>query len=636
MSTEKTLPKLLLERAEKTGNNVALRQKKLGIWNEVTWFEYLEHVKHFSIALATEYKLQRGETVAIIGDNRPQWLFSQMAAQSLGAISVGLYQESLPHQLVYSLNQCEAQIVVVEDQEQVDKLLEVEAELSYVKHIIYYNDQGMSRYEHEKLRSFDDLLHLGLERKAQYQDFFREELEKGQSTDIALYAYTSGTTDTPKAVMISHQHLLITAIGLSEVDRMEEQDDYLSFLPLAWIDEQVMSFAMSLLKGIVINFPEQSNTVLSDLREIGPHTLLAPPRVYQTLMSQFTIRIQDTSWFKSKVYHFFKKYADKVADAKLKDKQASLGTKCMYGLGEWLVFSAIRDHLGFARIRRGYAVGATLGSESFRFFHSIGVNVKQTYSGTELGGIICVHRDNQINVNSAGPPLPNTEVKVASDGEILIKRSVAFRGYHHQEAVNEKEEGFISLGDTGYLDEFGHIHVVGRQEEVINQHNGEPFSPSLIENKLKVSPYIQEAVVYGKEKPYMVAILTIDMMSVGRWAEKNQIVYTTYSDLTRKPEVSQLIEKEVVRLMDDLPDDARIKKFVILHKPFNASEEEMTQTYKIRRKLIEERYQAVFASLYGGGTEVVVTEKIVTGNGDESVVQTNLKVVQLEAEREVA
>src|SRR5690625_1282854 len=443
MKSDQTLPKLLAERAKNNPNEVALRQKSLGIWNEITWEQYYQNVERLAIALSEQYHFKREEKLVIIGENRPQWLFSQMAAQVLGGIAVGIYQESLSHQLVYYLNDCKARIVIVEDQEQVDKLLEIEEEIPHVEHIIYYDDRGIQHYKHDKLSYLDNLIETGEKLLVDQNDFFTTKTERSLGDDVAIIAYSAATTGPPKGAMLTHTNLISAAKNLEEIDRIESKDDYLSFLPLAWIHEQVITVTLPLIKGSVINFPERPSTVLSDLREIGPHTLLAPPRVYQTIMSNFTTRIQGATWFKRKVFDTFQKYGKKFAQSKLENRSLSAWEKFMYKLGDFVVFSAIRDHFGLARIKRSYVAGAALSPEVFHFFHSIGVNLKQTYGGTELAGIAFVHRDDDIKVNSSGVPIPNTEVKIGEDGVILIKNPAIFAKYLHEEheaEVHRSEE----------------------------------------------------------------------------------------------------------------------------------------------------------------------------------------------------
>lgn len=629
VNTVNTLPKLLAERAETNRDEVALRQKYLGVWSEITWGEYYEKVEQLAIVLEELYKFNDKEKLVVIGENRPQWLYAQMATQVLGGISVGIYQESLPSQLIYYLNDCQARIIVVEDQEQVDKLLEIEKEIPFVEHIIYYHGQGMRHYNHPKLVSLDDLLLKGKKILEQRKGFFRDKTERSLESDIAIIAYSAATTGDPKGAMLTHNNLIDAAKSLENVDRMEEKDDYISFFPLAWIHEQILTITIPLIKGSTINFPERPSTVLSDLREIGPHTLLAPPRVYQTLMSNFTTRIHGATWFKKKIFKWFKTYGDKFANHKLADQPMSVFDKLMYTLGDLLVFSAIRDHYGLARIKRAYTAGAALSSEVYRFYHSIGVNLKQTYGGTELAGIAFVHRDDDILVESAGKPLPNTEVKIGEGNEIFVKNPAIFAHYLNEAHEKEVRDGWLSLGDCGFICEKGHLHIQDRKENIIEAPNGEIIYPSEVENKLKVSPYIQEAITFGKDKPFMTAMLNIDMVSVGRFADRHQLIYTGFSDLSRSPEVIELITSEVKRLMKELPTYARVKKFILLHKQFNANDGELTRTLKMRRKFVKEKYKALIEQMYESNEAVDVTDGVEAAE-EEAV---RLQVVHIELEQ---
>lgn len=634
MTVEKTLPQLLIEKATSNSNGVALRQKNYGIWNEITWSTYLENVRSLSLGLANELDFKKGDKLAIIGDNRPEWVFSQMAAQCLGGIPVGIYQESLPEQLIYYLNHSEARIVVAEDQEQVDKLLEVEEQLPFVEKIIFYNDKGMRKYENDKLIFFGDLQEKGKQFESKEPEFFNSKAERVVGSDIALLSYTAGTHGEPKGVLLSHNNLIATALNLAEIDDVQEKDDYLSFIPLAWIGEQIMSIVMSLCKGLTINFPEEPSTVLIDLREIGPHSLFAPPKTYENIISRFQLRMGDSSWFKKKLYHYFRGVADKVVDAASNNQQVPFGTKLMYALGEFIMFSAIRDHLGLARIKRAYVNGASLGTEAIRFFQGMGVNVKQSYGATELSGLALVHRDGDVNEKSVGVPLPNTDINITDDGEVQIKSPGLFQGYYKEEG-NPVTDGWFSLGDVGSLDGNGHLRIFGNKNEMMTTTSGEPFSPSMIESTLKVSPFIKEAVVFGKDKPYLVAMINIDMANVGRWAEKNQIVYTTYSDLATKMEVINLIEKEVTSLMKDLPEEIRVKKFVILHKELDADYHELTRIQVVRKAFVEAKYQSLIEGLYSSERQLRYEEKKADNDQDE-IEEMHLQVIDLAHSKEVA
>lgn len=631
MVAEKTLPTLLAERAKNEPNVVALRQKNLGIWHEISWSEYLTNVEKLAISLSIQFDFKSGETIAIIGENRPQWLYAQMAAQSLGGITVGVYQESLPEQIEFYLNDCKARIVIVEDQEQVDKLLEIESQVPLVEHIIYYNNQGLRHYKHPKLIFMDELLEAGENLLKHKPNFFEEQLVQLHHRMPAIIAYSAATSGKPKGAVLTHFNLIEAAKNLSQVDEIKKTDDYFSFLPLSWVHEQVISVVMPLIVGMVINLPERPHTVIGDLREIGPQTILAPPRVYQSLMSNFTIRMEGSSWFKRKVYKFFKKFGDKRAQSNLENKPFSFIDKMFYTLGDIMLFSAIRDHFGFARTKRAYVAGAALQPDAFYFYHSIGVNLKQTYGGTEVTGIAFVQQDNDIKAGSSGVPIPNTDVKVGDDGTVYLKNNAIFSEYLNEADRKLVVDGWISLGDKGYIDDDGHLFILDRQEDVIINQAGETIYPRLLENQLKSSPYIQEAVCFGKDRPYLTAIINIDMTSVGRWADKNRILFTEYSDLSQNPQVIRLIEDEVKKLMSELPENERVKKFSILHKQFTADQGELTRTLKIRRNFVEERYKKLIDALYSESQEVSIATSEV-----EPIEEICLQVVQLSLNQGVA
>lgn len=627
MKAEQTLPKLLAERASTERNKIALRQKSLGIWEEVTWGKYYENVEQIAIGLSEKCNFQFGEKLAIIGENRPQWLYSQMAAQVLGGISVGIYQESMANQIIYYLNDCKARVVIVEDQEQVDKLLSVEDKIPFVEHVIFYDEKGMRHYKHPKLCSFNNLLGFGKLQSEKDNNFYSKLTERLLGSDTAIIAYSAATTGDPKGSMLAHSNLIAAARNLNDLDEMDREDDYLSFLPLSWIHEQVLSIALPLLNGIVINFPEKPHTVLLDLGEIEPQTLLAPPRVFETLLSNFTTRIEAASWFKRKVYELFKKHGDAAAKAKVDKQELSPREKMMNKLGDWIIFGPIRKHLGLTRLKRAYVAGGALETGAFYFFHSIGVNVRQSYGGTELAGIAFVQPDDDIRVGSSGVALPNTEVKIGEDGNIFVRNSATFSKYLNEEDRETIVDNWITIGDYGYLNDDGHLYILDRLEDIVVSSDGQNVYPRLIENNLKSSPYIQEAVCFGKDKPYMIAMLNIDMNSVGRWADKNRINYTAYSDLSRHPEVIEFIEEEAIKSMKDLPNHARVKKFIILHKQLNADDGELTRTLKIRRKYVQEKYQAIIDDMYSDSLEVEVLEGLEYDEAKKGVT-VRLKVIQ--------
>lgn len=627
-SKNMTFPKYLIERTKKTGSKVALREKDFGIWNEITYEQYFNEVKFLSLGLA-KLGFQRGDKLAVIGDNRPEWVISELATQSLGGISVGIYQESLPNEISYILDHCDATFVVVEDQEQVDKLFEIKDEIQKVKSIIYYDPRGMRNYQDEHLLSFLDVQALGQEFAAKNPAFFESEVMKGNENDVAILSYTSGTTGNPKGTMLTYKNLLDMAKNLSTIDPLTEDDEYVSFLPLAWIGEQMMTMAMGLYNGITINFPEEPTTVLENIREIGPQVMFSPPRIYEDMLSKFQVKIQDAGWLKRKVYQWCKPIGEKVAKAHFENKPITYGTKIQYKIADYFMFSAIRDHLGLLKMKRAYTGGAPLGPDVFNFFHSIGVNVKSIYGQTEVSGISIVHRDGDIKMDSVGIPIPGTEVKISEEGEILIKSSSVCTGYYKNEKSTKETivSGWLHTGDAGRLDDEGHLYIIDRIKDVIRLHSGEMFSPQFIENKLKFSSYIQEAVAIGKDRPYVVAMINIDMENVGRWAEKNQISYTTYTDLSSKPEVLELIQKQVNEINYTLPEKARVRKFVLLYKELDADDEELTRTKKVRRQFVAKKYEALIEGMYTTEERIRVEGKIKYRDGNEQIIQTTLQVV---------
>ncbi|WP_017755284.1 AMP-binding protein [Calidifontibacillus oryziterrae] len=625
-----TFPQALLQRAKNEGEKVALREKDFGIWNEYTYANFLEQVKLLALGFK-KLGFKRGEKLAIIGDNRPEWIFSELAAQSLGGVSVGIYQESLPAEISYILNDSDATFVVVEDQEQVDKILEIKDEIPNVKWVVYYDDRGMRNYNIDNLLFFKEVQEKGTILANEEPELFESELSLGSWEDISIFSYTSGTTGNPKATMLTYKNLFEMAKNLSSIDPLEPSDQYLSFLPLAWIGEQMMSMAMGLYNGITINFPEEPTTVLENIREIGPHLMFSPPRIYEDMLSRFQVRIQDASWLKRKFYEWCLPIGEKVADAHLNNLPVSFGTKFIYKIADYFMFSAIRDHFGLLRMRRAYTGGAPLGPDVFRFFHSIGVNIKSIYGQTEVSGIAIVHRDGDIKIDSVGVPLPGTEVKISDEGEILIKSASVCKGYYKNEKSTKDtiEDGWLHTGDAGHLDEKGHLYIIDRVKDVIRLDTGEMFSPQFIENKLKFSPYIKEAVAIGRGKPYVVAIINIDMENVGRYAEKNQITYTTYTDLSSKPEVLELIQKQVNEINPTLPEKARIKKFVLLYKELDADDEELTRTKKVRRQFVAKKYEDLIEGLYSSNDQINVEGRIRYRDGKEQIIRTTLRVIAL-------
>ena len=624
-----TLPQYLAMHAERTPDKVALRERIYGIWQPVTWKQYYDHVKYFALGLHA-LGLKPEDTVAIIGDNRPEWLFAELAAQSMGAKSVGIYQDSVSEEVLDIVSRSDATFVVAEDQEQVDKLIEIWPQLEGQVHkVIYYDPKGLRNYTEDYLMYFLDVEALGKEYEQEHPGFYEERVARGKSSDLAILSTTSGTTSRPKLAMLTHGNLISMGKNLMAVDPMEPDDEFVSFLPLAWIGEQMSSVACALNVGFKINFPEAPETVQHDMREIGPQMVFSPPRIWESLVSQVQVKIEDTTRFKRFMYNWAMPIGYRMADIRFRKEKPSLGLKILYFLADWLVFENIKDQLGLRRLKRAYTGGAALGPDIFRFFHAMGVNLKQIYGQTEIVGIAVVHRDGDIKFQTVGLPIPETELKIAENGEILMRSPAVMVGYYHDPEATAKaidEEGWLHSGDAGYLDEDGHLIVIDRAKDVMTLADGTKFSPQFIENKLKFSPYIREAVVFGGDWPFVTAFINIDFANVGKWAEKHQVPYTTYTDLAQKPEVYEIVKAHVLQANADLPPAARIRRFLLLHKELDADDAELTRTRKVRRRLIAKRYDDLISALYSDATSVPVETTITYQDGRTATIRTNLRI----------
>lgn len=627
-----TLPKRLQAMAERYGHSrVALREKDYGIWQEYTWQDYLDRVRDFCLGLVS-LGFQRGDKIAIVGDNRPEWVIAELAAQSAGGTSVGIYQDSLAREMAYVIDHSDAVIVVVEDQEQVDKILEVRDLIPKVRHLIYYDPKGLRTYTDPWLLYFPKVMEMGRAYGREHPGLFEQMVAAGDGEDTAIICYTSGTTGNPKGAMLSHRNLLAMGDTIQTVDPLTPDDDFLSFLPLAWIGEQMTALAMHLSIGFTVNFPEEPDTVQENLREIGPHVMFSPPRIWEDMVTRVQVRIQDAGWLKRKLWEVFQPVGLRVADARFAHKPVPLKDRVLYALGELLVFSAIKDHLGLSRLKRAYTGGAPLGPDVFRFYHALGVNLKQIYGQTEIVGIAVLHRDDDIRFHTVGTPLPGGEMAISPEGEILLRSRAVFQGYYKmpEESAKTLAGGWLHTGDAGYIEEeSGQLVVIDRLKDVMRLSTGEIFSPNFLENKLKFSPYIKEAVTVGHGRTHVVAMINIDLQSVGHWAEGQGIPYTTYQDLSQKGPVIDLIAGEITRVNADLPEAARIRTFVILHKELDADDEELTRTRKLRRSFVYQKYAPVIEALYSGAKEIPVQSRVRYRDGRETVIETVLQVREL-------
>ena len=626
-----TLPGLLARHAADHPHEVALREKEFGIWQETTWAEYRARVESFALGLV-HLGVARGDRIAIIGDNRPEWVIAELAAQSMGALPLGLYQDSISTELAKMLEVAGVRIIVAEDQEQVDKVLEVRDGLPGLEAIVYYDPRGMYAYEAPGLMSFEDVEALGDRFGDRFPGEFDRRLAEVGSGDTALLCTTSGTTSIPKLAMLSHANLLAMASQLQDVDRMEADDEFVSFLPMAWIGEQMVGVASAMLVGFTVNFPEETETVRSDMREIGPAFLMSPPRIWENMVSDIQVMAEDTTWLKRWFYGWAMKAGAHAAETRVRGGRPGFPTRIRHRVADWTVFRPIRDQLGLDRVRRAYTGGAALGPDVFGFFHAIGVNLKQLYGQTEVSGISVVHRDGDIRFHTVGTPFPATEIRISDEGEILCRSPAVFQGYFRNPAATAEtlEDGWLRSGDAGYFEEDGHLVVIDRLADVMKLPDGTNFSPQYVENKLKFSPYIREAVVFGgADAPFVTAMIAIDMENAGQWAERHRIPYTTFTDLARRAEIYELVRDHVANVNEDLPTAARIRRFLLLHKELHADDAELTRTRKVRRRHIAARFGDIIGALQGDHGSVTVATEITYQDGRTAEVAHDLRIETL-------
>ena len=631
LKTHDTFPKLLVRNAETLGDRkVAMREKEFGIWQEFSWKEYHDHVKYFSLGMVS-LGLQAGDKVAIIGDNRPEWVWGEVAAQAAGAVPLGLYQDSTLKEVSYIIDHSDASFVLAEDQEQVDKILDMKEQLPKVRYIIYSDPRGMRGYKQPFLLDFKEVENFGRELGQRDPGLFAKNVAAAKYEDLALICYTSGTTGFPKGAMLSFRNLLSMAANLMEVDNKFEKDEFVSFLPLAWIGEQMMCLSSALLTGFTVNFPEKPETVQENIREIGPTIMFSPPRIWENMTSTVQVKVMDASALKRRMYNWALPVGYAYSDAVFRKEAIPPLLQLKQKLAYALVFRALKDRLGLLRIRSASTGGAALGPDVFKFFNAMGVNLKQIYGQTEISGISCIHREGDINFDSVGKPIPETEIRLSASGEILSRSPSVFIGYYKNPEETEKtlSDGWLHSGDAGYFTKDGHLIVIDRVKDVMHLNDATRFSPQFIENKLKFSPYIKECVCLGNQRDFIASMICIDYPNVGKWAESRRLSYTTYTDLAAKPEVLELLAKEVEKVNATLPETTRVKKFVPLYKELDADDDELTRTRKVRRAFVGERYKHVIEGIYAGEGAIPIDATIKYQDGKTSRIKTTLTIRNL-------
>ena len=633
-----TLPRMLRHNAQRMAERPALREKNLGIWQTYSWARYYQEVRDFALGLAA-HGFRRGDKLAVIGDNRPRLYWAQLAAQCLGGVAVPVYQDSIAAELVYVLNHAEISVIVAEDQEQVDKILSLKDRLPDLELVIYDDPRGMRHYEAPALESFEEVQAAGRDFGATHVDLIESEIDKGAPDDLALLNYTSGTTGHPKGVMLSHANLLTSAATYAAAEDIRPDDELLCYLPMAWIGDSLFSIVLNLLVGFTCNCPERPDTVQRDLRELGPTIGFAPPRIWESMLSSVRVRAADSTPLKRKVFDFFQRLAERAEFLKGEGKSVAAPMRLGLALGEVLVYRPLRDQLGLGRARWFYTGGAPLGADTYRFFRSIGINLKQVWGATELSGLATLQPDGEANADTVGRVLAGIELRIAENGEVLIRSPAVCQGYYKQPETTRDtfgEDGWYRTGDSGFFDERGHLVIIDRAKDVGKLSDSTVFAPQLIENKLKFSPFIGEAVAFGDGRPFVAAMIAIDLTTSGNWAERHNLAYTSFQDLSAKHEVRELIRDAIRKCNASLPVALRIGRFLLLNKEFDADDNEITRTRKIRRRFVAEKYAAVVEAFYSGAHQVDLATEITYEDGRKATLNSTIAIDDVEEMRQPA
>ncbi|WP_290649552.1 AMP-binding protein [Aquisalimonas sp.] len=628
-----TFPKLLMHNAQTRPNRPAMREKDLGIWQTWTWSEVLDEVE----ALAGGFKtlgVARDDKVAIIGNNRPQLYWAFAAPQAMGAVPVPVYQDSAGEEMQYVLDHGDVRFVVAEDQEQVDKVLSVKDRLPKLEAVIYEDPRGLQGYDYPFLYSLQQIQERGREYARSNKGFFQSEAAKGQGEDLSVIVYTSGTTGRPKGVMLSYDNLLKSAQHAVAFDHLTEKDETLAYLPMAWVGDHFLTYCQGFLAGFCLNCPESPDTVMSDLREIGPTYFFAPPRTWENLITSVMVRMEDASRVKQKMFHYYLALARRVGVRILEGKAVSSADRINYAIGNALVFGPLRNVMGFSRIRVAYTAGEAIGPDIFDFFRSIGINLKQLYGQTECSVYLCLQKDDDVRADTVGPPGEGVEIQLDENGEVLYRSPGVFMGYYKNDEETRKtktSDGWVHSGDAGMFTQDGHLRIIDRAKDVGRLNDGTMFSPKFVENKLKFHPHIMEAVAFGHERDSVTAFINIDFEALSNWAERENISFTGYVDLAGRTEVYALIREEVEAVNRDLASDPelvpiQITRFLILHKELDPDDGEITRTRKVRRRIINERYQNLIEALYRGDDRVHVEAPVTYEDGSTGVLAADLRI----------
>ena len=628
-----TFPKLLLHNARRFSGRPAMRHKDFGIWQTWTWAQTLEEVRDFSLGLKA-LGFAAGDKVAIVGTNRPRLYWALTAIQALGGVPVPVYSDSVAEEMVYVLQHAEVRFAVVQDQEQTDKLLSIKDDLPQLDSIIYDWERGLDDYDEPFLHSFEKLQELGRGADDAARKAWETGIGEGEGKDLSVMLYTSGTTGKPKGVMLSYDNLVISARNANAFDKFDENDEIIAYLPLAWVGDHIFSYAQSLTSGYCVCCPESPDTVTENRRELAPTYFFAPPRVFEGLLTDIMVRMEDASALKQKMFQHFLAVANRVGEKLLNGEKVGLFDKLHYRLGDVLVYGPLKNRLGMSRMKVGYTAGEAIGPEIFRFYRSLGLNLKQLYGQTEASVYITAQPDGEISADTVGTPSPDVEIEIADNGEVLYRSPGTFIGYYKNEDATREtknEEGWVKTGDAGFIDTDGHLRIIDRAKDVGQLQDGSMFPPKYIENKLKFFPNIKEAVAIGHDRPYTAVMLNIDLQPVANWAERNNIAYGSYQELANHPQVYEMMADHVDQVNRDLASEervagAQIARFLVLHKELDADDGELTRTMKVRRSLINERYGDLIDALYDGSSEKFVETEVVFEDGRKGKISATVQV----------
>jgi long-chain acyl-CoA synthetase len=635
---ETTFPRLLLQHAAQRPGHPAMREKEYGIWQTHTWAAMAQLVEQVACGLHRA-GLRRGEHMVVVGANRPRLYATVLAAQALGAIPIPLYQDAVAGESVFPINNADVRFAFAEDQEQVDKLLEIRNQCPQLCAIYYDDERGLRKYSEPGLDSLDSLIAHGTAFAEASPSFFKTEVEQARPDDAAAMFFTSGTTGHAKGVVHTHRTLLDRALAGAQFDKLTHREEVLAYLPPAWIGQNVFSYAQWLACGYVVNCPESSSTIMIDLKEIGPSYYFAPPRVFEAMLTTVMIRMEDAGWIKRKMFHGFMDLARRVGPALMDRKPVGAPDRIAYAVGNVLVYGPLRNNLGFSRVRVAYTAGEAIGPDLFAFYRSIGINLKQLYGSTETAVFVCLQPDDQARSDTVGIPISGVEIKVAANGEILVRSPGLLKEYYKNPAATAEvltADGWYHTSDAGFLDAQGHLKIIDRVKDVGRikggENDGAMFAPKYVENKLKFFPYIKEVVAYGDGRERVCVMINIDFDAVGNWAERRNLPYAGYTDLAQKPEVYQLVKECVEKVNADLAADellagSQVSRFLILHKELDADDGELTRTNKVRRGFIAEKYQVLADALYGGRTEQFIETQVKFEDGRSGKVSATLRIV---------